>query len=299
MDSGSRTRKRKSVIDGAATQLQLPLLSDALKECEQLRAELSQLRLENTQLRAENLRLKSDTSRTRVLEQSPIYQAKQPIPQNSAVANGSSRTKLFQTLFHARDDVYAERWQKKDGTTNYSPAKLHQWDSHTKNERGKWQCAPDCRLLPLTGQVLQEHLNGQRTVGIYPLLKDETCWLLAVDFDDSEWSDDALAFLDTCDAMGVPAYLERSRSGTGGHVWIFFDSPVRAAQARALGAFIISETKQNRYQIGFKSYDRMFPNQDTMPRGGYGNLIALPLQLEPSKAGNSCCLPQSQSTERG
>jgi superfamily II DNA or RNA helicase len=286
MDSDSPSKKRKSGIDGGATQLHLPLLSEALNECEQLRSELNQLRQENAQLRAEQLRLIPDSPAVTVSEPKSIYQEKEPVP-SAPVASGNSRIKLFQSLFRARDDVYAERWQKKDGTSNYSPAKLHQWDSHTKNERGKWQCGPGCQLLPLTEQVLQEHLKGQRTVGIYPLLKDETCWLLAVDFDDNEWSDDALAFLETCDAVGVPAYLERSRSGAGGHVWIFFDGPVRAAQARALGAFLISETKQNRYQIGFKSYDRMFPNQDTMPRGGYGNLIALPLQLESSNAGNS------------
>lgn len=286
MASGSRLNKRKTGIDGGVTQLQLPLLSDALNECDQLRAENSLLREENAQLRAENLRLRSGSPAIKVAEPKSAYPETEPV-QTTQVATGNSRIKLFQSLFRARDDVYAERWQKKDGTTNYSPAKLHQWDSHTKNERGKWQCGPGCKLLPLTEKLLLEHLKGEKTVGIYPLLKDETCWLLAVDFDDADWSEDALAFLETCDSAGVPAYLERSRSGTGGHVWIFFDSPVRAAQARALGAFLISETKQNRYQIGFKSYDRMFPNQDTMPRGGYGNLIALPLQLEPRKAGNS------------
>lgn len=285
MDSDSRSGKRKSGIDGGVTQLQLPLLSDALKECEILRAELNQLRQENASLRAENLQLKSAASTARVAENKTTYSLSKPI--SNAQESGNSRTKLFLSLFRARDDVYAERWQKKDGTTNYSPAKSHDWNSHTRNERGKLQCGPNCQLLPLTERVLQEHLNGQKIVGIYPLLKDETCWLLAVDFDDAEWSNDALAFLETCDAQGVPAYLERSRSGTGGHVWIFFDNPVRASQARALGAFLISETKQRRYQLGFNSYDRMFPNQDTMPRGGYGNLIALPLQLEPSQAGNS------------
>jgi superfamily II DNA or RNA helicase len=285
VDSANRSIKRRSAIDGAATQLHLPILSDALKECENLRAEVNQLRQEIALLRAENLRLKSAVP-TRVAEPKPTYKLNQ-LELKPPAANGNSRIRLFQSLFRAREDVYAQRWQKKDGTTIYSPAKLHDWDRHTKNERGKWQCGSGCQLLHLTDKVLQEHFNGQRTVGIYPLLQDETCWLLAVDFDDADWSDDALAFLETCDAFGVPAYLERSRSGTGGHVWIFFDSAVRASQARALGAFIISETKQRRYQLGFRSYDRMFPNQDTMPRGGYGNLIALPLQLEPSKAGNS------------
>jgi superfamily II DNA or RNA helicase len=285
LDSDNRPSKRRAATDADATQLQLPLLSDALGECTRLRAEINLLRQENALLRAENLQLKLK-SPARVSEPRAAYKPNNE-PSQSSFSTGNSGIQLFQSLFRARDDVYAQRWQKKDGTTNYSPAKDHNWDSHTKNERGKWQCGSDCRLLPLSEKVLQEHLDGHRTVGIYPLLKDETCWLLALDFDDAEWSDDALAFLETCDAFGVPAYLERSRSGAGGHVWIFFDNAVRAAHARALGAFLISETKQNRYQLGFKSYDRMFPNQDTMPRGGYGNLIALPLQLEPSKAGNS------------
>lgn len=285
MNFGSRSGKRKLSIDGGVTQLQLPLLSDALKDCENLRAELNKLQQENAALRAEILQLKSAPNAVRVAETNASYTLSKPI--SNAQGNGNSRTKLFFSLFRARDDVYAERWQKKDGTTNYSPAKSHDWNSHTRSESGKLQCGPNCQILPLTEKVLEEHLKGQRTVGIYPLLKDETCWLLAVDFDDAEWSNDALAFLETCDAEGVPAYLERSRSGTGGHVWIFFDNPIRASQARALGAYLISETKQRRYQLGFTSYDRMFPNQDTMPRGGYGNLIALPLQLEPSKSGNS------------
>jgi superfamily II DNA or RNA helicase len=285
VDSANRSSKRRASIDNSARQLQLPLLSDALNECEKLRAELDQLRQENTHLRSENLRLKS-ASLVTVSESPSTYRANEGIKSLPA-AGGNTRLKLFRGLFGARDDVYAERWQKKDGTTNYSPAKAHEWNSHTKNEKGKWLCGSGCKLLPLSEKALQEHLNGQRTIGIYPLLKDETCWLLAVDFDDAEWNSDALAFLETCDAFGVPAYLERSRSGSGGHVWIFFDRAVPARQARKLGAFLISETKESRYQLSLNSYDRMFPNQDTMPRGGYGNLIALPLQLEPSKAGNS------------
>ena len=287
MDSGSgHSKKRRSVIDGSATQLPLPFLADALNECDRLRSENADLRKESAQLKAELARLKSGSASPRTAEPksvNPVTHTQKKLPMSAT----DYRVKLFQSLFRGRDDVYAERWQKKDGTTNYSPAKLHQWDAHTRNERGKSQCAAGCQLLPLTEKILEEHLKGQRTVGVYPLLKDESCWLLAVDFDDSDWSGDALAFLDTCDKIGVPAYLERSRSGAGAHVWIFFDMPLRAAQARALGAFLISETKQNRYQLGFKSYDRMFPNQDTMPRGGFGNLIALPLQLEPSRAGNS------------
>ena len=112
--------------------------------------------------------------------------------------------------------------------------------------------------------------------GVYPLLQDETCWFLAADFDKESWVDDAMALLETCRAKGIAAALERSRSGNGGHVWIFFSEPVPARIARQLGAALITETMEKRPEIGFTSYDRFFPNQDTMPVGGFGNLIALP-----------------------
>ena len=115
-------------------------------------------------------------------------------------------------------------------------------------------------------------------MGVYALLPDETCWFLAVDFDGASWADDARAFIETCRAEGVPAALERSRSGQGGHVWIFFAPPVPARDARRLGAWLVTRTMERRPEIGFASYDRFFPSQDTMPLGGFGNLIALPLQ---------------------
>lgn len=211
MDSGSGSSKRKSSKDDGVTQLQLPLLSDALKESETLRAELNHLRQENASLKAEIIQLKSASSIVQVAENTARYSVSESISATKSISvskpisasepispslpvKGDSRVKLFLSLFRARDDVYAERWQKNDGTTNYSPAKSHDWNSHTRNERGKLQCGPKCQLLPLTEKVVQEHLNGQRTVGIYPLLRDETCWLLAVDFDDAEWNEDALAF---------------------------------------------------------------------------------------------------------
>lgn len=132
--------------------------------------------------------------------------------------------------------------------------------------------------------------NRDFTIGVYPLLKDETCLFLAADFDKTTWRQDAAAFLDTCKIHQIPAYLERSRSGNGGHVWIFFSEPVPATMARKLGAFILTVTMTRRPEIGFDSYDRFFPNQDTMPRGGFGNLVALPLQKKPRKKGNSVFL---------
>lgn len=135
-------------------------------------------------------------------------------------------------------------------------------------------------------------IHMRYTIGVYPMLKDETCWFLAADFDKEHWQRDAAAFLETCKRRNVPASLERSRSGNGGHVWIFFEQPVAASEARKMGAALLTETMERCPQIGFESYDRFFPNQDTMPSGGFGNLIALPLQRMPREKGNSLFLDE-------
>ncbi len=143
------------------------------------------------------------------------------------------------------------------------------------------------KFRPLTDDVVRAHLVGEHTVAIYPLLLDETCWLLAVDFDKKTWQKDATGFLAVCHELKVPAALERSRSGNGGHVWIFFERAIPATTARKLGCAILTRTMESRHQMGLDSYDRFFPNQDTMPKGGLGNLIALPLQKVPRANGNS------------
>ncbi len=148
----------------------------------------------------------------------------------------------------------------------------------------------------MTDEVVRWHLSGfdlagqHFVAGIYPMLQDETCFFLAVDFDEEGWREDANAFLDTCRGTGLPAILERSRSGHGGHVWFFFEEAVTAAAARKLGSFVLTETMERRPDLGFHSYDRFFPNQDTLPHGGFGNLIALPLQKQPRDLGNSVFL---------
>lgn len=148
----------------------------------------------------------------------------------------------------------------------------------------------------MTDEVIRWHLSGQDdngqplVAGVYPLLPDETCYFLAIDFDKAGWREDSEAFLEICGRLLVPAALERSRSGRGGHVWIFFDSAIPAALARRLGSYMLTETMEGRPDIGLDSYDRLFPNQDTMPQGGFGNLIALPLQKRAREQGNSVFL---------
>jgi hypothetical protein len=143
------------------------------------------------------------------------------------------------------------------------------------------------QYFPLTDAVIENHLLGNETVGVYPLLPDETCWFLAVDFDKKTWQEDSRAFMDTCHELNVPAALERSRSGNGGHVWIFFDRAIPAITARKLGCVILTRALERSHQLDLDSYDRFFPRRDTMPKGGFGNLIALPLQGVPRKTGNS------------
>ena len=171
-------------------------------------------------------------------------------------------------------------------------------------EKPKVKCAacPHRRFLPVTNEVIRWHLAGRDddgrdfVMGVYPMLQDETCFFLAADFDKTHWQEDAGAILETCRRMNLTAALERSRSGNGGHVWLFFEEAIPAALARRLGSHILTETMERRPDIGLDSYDRFFPNQDTLPQGGFGNLIALPLQKQPRELGNSVfldeqCLP--------
>lgn len=199
----------------------------------------------------------------------------------------SAKIALFRSLFRGREDVYAYRWDGRDGRSGYSPA-LRDGARRQKGQR------PDAEvLLPLEDDVVRGHLVGRRVIGVYPLLKDETCWFLAIDFDKSTWQSDVEEVMESCERLGVPASIERSRSGRGGHLWIFFESPVPAATARNLGCVFLTDALERRHQLGFDSYDRLFPSQDTMPKGGFGNLIALPLQRVARQAGNTVFLDRN------
>ena len=189
---------------------------------------------------------------------------------------------LFRSLFVGRDDVYALRWEnKRSGKSGWSPAVRGGWaNSHR----------PDREHLPYSDEAVRAHLGGDIHAGLYPLQLGDTCRLLVCDFDGPGWVLDSLAYLDVAHTSGIPAALERSRSGEGGHVWVFFGGPVAAAAARRIGAYLLREAMTVRAELDLISYDRLFPAQDFMPKGSFGNLIALPLQGECRQHGTTVFL---------
>jgi hypothetical protein len=216
-------------------------------------------------------------------------------PGTDIPTTAEEKISLFHQLFRGRSDVFPLLWlSSKTGRKGYSPACRNEWVRGVcEKPRVKCSECPNQAFLPLNDQVFLDHLQGRHTMGVYPLLKDETCWFLAADFDKESWLDDVRIFIDTCRDIGIPTAVERSRSGNGAHVWFFFSSPVPAVSARRMGCYLITETMTRRHQLAMSSYDRLFPNQDTLPHGGFGNLIALPLQYEPRQSGNSVFLDEN------
>jgi hypothetical protein len=201
-------------------------LEEALQEIEQLRRENAQLR---KKLGIEVSEPKADygqsgpaseafNTRAEKLQEPRSYGRYEPIsarpPRVSSNFSAQEKIKLFRTLFRGREDVYAVFWfNERTGKKGYSPACEDPWSPR----KGKVK-----NYLPLNDKIILSHLTGEKIIGVYPLLKNDTCWFLACDFDKEGWALDALAFLNICKNYGVPAYLERSRSGNGGHVWTFF-----------------------------------------------------------------------------
>jgi superfamily II DNA or RNA helicase len=213
----------------------------------------------------------------------------------------SDKVRLFRSLFHGRQDVYPRRFEsQRTGKSGYQPVCKNEWVTGIcRKKRVKCGDCPARDYMPVTNQVIEWHLRGNDSseypvkefvVGVYPMLLDETCWFLAADFDKFSWEEDITTFRQTCTELDVPISVERSRSGNGGHAWVFFSEPIPCSLARMLGAYLVTETTQRRPEIGLDSYDRFFPNQDTLPQGGLGNLIALPLQKKPRDKGNTVFL---------
>jgi superfamily II DNA or RNA helicase len=210
--------------------------------------------------------------------------AESPAPRRSQ----AEKLDIFRRLFRGRSDVYPTRFVSKKGNAGYAPACANKFVRGVC-ELPKVKCG-ECKnqaFLPVDESALLRHLRGEHVMGVYPMLPDGTCWFLAVDFDKATWTEDVRAFTVTCRRLELPFLVERSRSGNGAHVWFFFSSPVAAWAARKLGCYVLTETMAERHELAMDSYDRLFPSQDTMPKGGFGNLIALPLQFQSRQSGNT------------
>ena len=247
---------------------------------EQLLAEVEQLRKEN-----EQLRLKLGLQ-PRIAEVN--------VPQLSL----QEKVELFQSLFCGRNDVFARRWYSaKTGKSGYQPVCINEWQRGVCDKK-KQPCAecPNRQFKALEYQDIYAHLAGKDefgrdVVGLYPIREDNSVSFLCVDFDDKScehgYQNDVLAYVKVSKQWNMPCYIERSRSGNGAHVWTFFAEPITAADSRRIGNAILTEAMMQRGQMSFKSYDRMFPNQNEVEKGGFGNLVALPLQGKARKNGNS------------
>ena len=204
---------------------------------------------------------------------------------------------LFLSLFFGRSDVYAKRYEStKTGATGYVPDCSIAWSpACPKSSDKKFKCSlcDRQRFVPYDSHSVRKHLRGELTIGVYPMFADESCRFLVFDFDAKNEQDsagltrDVAAIRAVCDELGINMPVERSRSGKGFHFWLFFSENISAKAARKFASSLITYAMMKNHQLSFSTYDRLIPNQDTIPKGGFGNLIALPLQREPRKNDNS------------
>jgi hypothetical protein len=201
-----------------------------------------------------------------VAQESPC---KIQLPALKDFANPSDKISLFMSLFKGRNDVYAKRWQSKDGRSGYAPVCLNEWKSGLCR-KPKIKCfdCPHKSYDVLDKKVIEAHLRGDIVAGIYPMCQDDTCHFLAIDFDDDGWQKDISTLKEVCFTFDIPVAIERSRSGNGAHAWFFFENLIPANLARKLGSALLTYSMGRRHEITFKSYDRFFPSQDTMLASG-------------------------------
>lgn len=270
--------------------------TDWKTQCMELRRRVEELEAENRMLRE---RLGFSNVEPMPQEEHPHKAEAEnlPISPVSSVNMQSApeeKIRLFRSLFRGREDVYARRWysvQREKG--GYSPVCANEWRVGVcpKPQISCNRCEYR-ELVPLNDQVIYAHLSGKDhygrdVIGLYPILPDDTCCFLAMDFDDGSWQENVVAVREVCREWRIPCGVERSRSGQGAHLWIFFEEAIPCTTARKLGSALLTAAMERSGRIGFDAYDRMFPSQDMLPKGGFGNLIALPLQGMARKQGNS------------
>lgn len=247
----------------------------------------SGLRRRLAELAAEIIRTEEELSAVETEAQLSFVAPDAPVVQFPETP--AEKVALFLELFGTRRSVFPQRWENaKTGKNGYSPVCDNEWRAGIcRKPQVKCTECPHQRFPSLDQRAVESHLRGERTLGVYAIDEDDTCRFLAADFDGDGWCDDVLAYREAAERVGITVAMERSRSGDGAHGWIFFAEPVPASLARKLGTILVAKASALRPTLGLGAYDRLFPNQDTLPVGGFGNLIALPLAKGPRQNGNT------------
>lgn len=246
---------------------------------EQLRANLAKVRAQASILEEQIALLEKKGQMD--LPPSPVAQASPQSPQE--------KVRLFLELFGTRRSVFPKRWENsKSGKSGYAPACDNEWRAGVcRKPQIKCTECPHQKFPPLDAAAVESHLRGQHTLGVYAITEENACRFIAADFDGDGWKENIAAYREAGSRAGVTVAVERSRSGQGGHAWIFFSEPVPAGLARKLGGILLAKASAVRPTMSLETFDRFFPNQDELPSGGFGNLIALPLAKQPRQNGNA------------